>query len=127
MNIIYYFTTFVKCKSAVLDLLHAHRVSLSGFALSVQSVRYPDSFHSVRPQIRCLGLLAVHSANIRFCFAFSKQVSSLALFTGTCFVHFVHCTLAKIRCHAELVSASFLFGIPKQVRNDNWFLVVIAL
>ena len=37
---------------SVLDLLHAHRVSLSGFALSVQSVRYPDSFHSVRPQIR---------------------------------------------------------------------------
>ena len=34
-------------KSAVLDLLHAHRVSLSDFVLFVQSVRYPE-FHSVR-------------------------------------------------------------------------------
>ena len=34
-------------KSAVLDLLYAHRISLSDFVLFVQSVRYPE-FHSVR-------------------------------------------------------------------------------
>ena len=69
-------------------------------------------YEFIHPLCFCLGLLAVHSANIRFCFAFSKQVSSLALFTGTCFAHYVLCTLAKIRCLGFAPrSQSFTFGL----------------
>ncbi len=40
-------------ESRVLDLLHAHEVLSIGLcSKSTKFVRYPDSFHSVRPQIR---------------------------------------------------------------------------
>ena len=65
------------------------------------------------------------TSSCRFCFACSKQVSSLALFTGTCFVHFVHCTLAKIRCLGLLAVYSanirFCFAFSKQVSSFALF------
>ena len=50
-------------KSAVLDLLYAYRISLSGFALSVQSVRYPNSLHLYLSQNNSLDCFVRQSAN----------------------------------------------------------------
>ncbi len=72
--------SFIFDHGTVLDLLHAREVSLLNLRFnSAQFPRYPDLFHSVRPQIRCLGF-APRSGS--FAFEPAVQLRSIPSLSG---------------------------------------------